>query len=689
MRPPDALSERPKTAADAPAAAAVPPVDPNDDHTPMTTRSVPLIWALLLLAPTPRASAETGEELTVLSYHEVAERTEALVPQYAVTPTSFVRQMDWLRNHGYRFVGVDDVLASRAGRTPLPPKAVLVTFDDGYQSVYDHAWPVLKMFRIPAVINVVGGWLEAKGTVNFDGKELPRGKLLSWQELREMRESGLVEIGSHSYDLHRGIVGNPQGNMEPAATTRRYVPEETRYEDEAAYRRRVRADLERNGELIRRHTGKPPRVIAWPYGRYTRTTRDLAEQLGMRVGLTLDDGANVRETPLWGLRRILVAGGLALWDLEREIAIRNENLSDNDRPQKIMHVDLDYVYDADPAQQERNLGHLLDRIAAMGVNTVYLQAFSDADGNGSASAVYFRSRRVPMRADLFNRAAWQIRTRTPVKRLYAWMPVLAWELPDGDPAARDRVVTVAGDRTDRVNMGYIRLSPFSPRARQAIREIYEDLARSAPFDGLLFHDDLTLSDYEDASSFALSTYRGWGLPGSVQEIRGSDDLLGRWTIFKINALDDLAMELADVVREQQPALQVARNLYARVALNPKAEVWYSQSLDNSIARYDFTAIMAMPYMEKAPDPAAFFHDLVSAVDYRGAMNKVVFELQSVDWRNENRPVASRELADTIGSLYGMGVLHVGYYPDALFSDHPDPAVMKRVFDTKPNAPELH
>ena len=73
------------------------------------------------------------------------------------------------------------------------------------------------------------------------------------------------------------------------------------------------------------------------------------------------------------------------------------------------------------------------------------------------------------------------------------------------------------------------------------------------------------------------------------------------------------MELADLVREQQPALKVARNLYARVALNPKAEVWYSQSLENSIARYDFTAIMAMPYMEKAADPAAFFHDLVNAV----------------------------------------------------------------------------
>src|SRR6266496_3324374 len=165
-------------------------------------------------------------------------------------------------------------------------------------------------------------------------------------------------------------------------------------------------------------------------------------------------------------------------------------------------------------------------------------------------------------------------------------------------------------------------------------------------------------------------------------------LLGRWTILKINALDDLAMELADVVRAQQPALKVARNLYARVALNPKAEVWYSQSLDNSIARYDFTAVMAMPYMERAADTASFFHDLVHAVDYRGAMKKVVFELQAVDWRNDHRLVPSEELADTIRSLYGMGALHVGYYPDALFDNHPVPGVIKAALDKKPNAPEL-
>jgi biofilm PGA synthesis lipoprotein PgaB len=354
-----------------------------------------------------------------------------------------------------------------------------------------------------------------------------------------------------------------------------------------------------------------------------------------------------------------------------------------------MHVDLDYIYDADPAQQERNLGHLLDRIVSLGVNAVYLQAFSDPDGDGSADAVYFPNRHMPMRADLFNRVAWQINTRARVKRVYAWMPMLAWKLPAGVAGAQDQVVTAAGNSGDHVNMGYHRLSPFAPRARQTIREIYEDLSRSSAFAGLLFHDDATLSDFEDGSSFALKAYQDWGLPGTIADIRRSDDLIGRWTILKINALDEFAKELAEVVRAEEPALKTARNMYARVVLSPKAEVWYSQALENSLANYDFTAIMAMPLMENVPDAAAFYRSLVDRIKATpGAMKRVVFELQTVDWRNDSKPIPSEEITATITTLYGLGVEHVAYYPDMLFANHPDWSAIRKALSIKPDVPQI-
>jgi biofilm PGA synthesis lipoprotein PgaB len=655
---------------------------------------VPPRLALLLLALLPcgwqSALAATAEKFTILSYHEVADARDALDRSYAVAPTMFVRQLDWLRNHGYHFVSVDDVLADEAGRRPLPDKAVLLTFDDGYKSMYEHAWPILKAWKIPSLVAVVGSWEDDSTQVDFDGKIIPRDKLMSWKELRQLADSGLVEIGSHSFDLHRGIAGNPQGNMQPAGITRRWLGAGPGYESESAYRKRVEADLARSSADIKAHIGRAPRVIAWPYGRYNRELHEAAERHGMRIGLTLDDGPNQADTPLWRLRRVLVDGSMGIADLNREIQVRNQDITDNDRPQKAMQVDLDYIYDADPAQQEKNLGHLLDRIQFLNVNTVYLQAFADPDGDGAANALYFPSRHMPMRADLFDRVAWQIRTRTQVRRLYAWMPLLAWDLPAGEAAAADRVVAMPGTDGKHAGMAYRRLSPFSPRVRATVRDIYQDLARHSVFDGLLFHDDATLTDYEDASDFALAAYHGWGLPGSVQQIRASDDLLGRWTILKINAIDDFALQLAGVVRDELPALRTARNLYAQVALSPKAEVWYAQALDNSLRSYDFTAIMAMPYMEQAPDADAFYRRLVDQVNARpGAMGRVVFELQTVDWNQGNRRLPSTEIVATVKHLYELGVRNVAYYPDMLFDYHPDPAAMRAVFATMPDILPLH
>jgi biofilm PGA synthesis lipoprotein PgaB len=238
-------------------------------------------------------------------------------------------------------------------------------------------------------------------------------------------------------------------------------------------------------------------------------------------------------------------------------------------------------------------------------------------------------------------------------------------------------------------MGYHRLSPFSALGRQTILEIYEDLAHHSSIEGVIFHDDITLSDLEDSSEMALATYRDWGLPGSVREIAANDELLGRWTVLKINALDDLASQAAAVMRRDIPALFTARNLYAQVALNPRAEVWYAQALENSLRHYDFTAIMAMPYMEGAADPVRFQLDLLESLRrFPGALRKTIFELQSVDWKRAQAPIPSLEMARTIEMLYANGVIHVGYYPDMLFQSHPDPAVMRQALSGRSSDPLL-
>lgn len=622
--------------------------------------------------------------LTVIGYHEITDHKDALIPSYAVTTQQFSEHIDWLQKNGYHFINVDQLLKAHQGKYTLPTKPVLLTVDDGYQSFYQNAYPIIRAKKIPVVLAVVGSWLEPKADqkVDFGGDEITRNKILSWNELKEMQNSGFVEIASHSYHLHRGVTANPQANSEPAAITRIYDLKTKTYESDASYRTRVYQDLKKNNDLLKAHGLRSPRVMVWPYGRYNMQLVQISKQLGMPITITLDDGADHAKQSIQNMGRILIQGNMSTSALAQEIKNRELNLNDNNRPQKIMHVDLDYIYDPDPQQQERNLGNLLDRINGMGVKTVYLQAFSDPDANGSADMVYFPNRHIPMRADLFNRVAWQIQTRTPVQRLYAWMPLLAWELPKSDPVSKELVLTQQAKADEHLSMGYIRLSPYSPKARQAIKEIYQDLAKSTPFDGLLFHDDVTLSDYEDASPQALAAYAKQGLPTDLAQIRGNDDKLQKWTAYKTRTLDDFAMELAGEVRQYQPYLMTARNLYAQVALNPYAENWYAQSLEESLKRYDFTAIMAMPYMEQVDNPEKFYTDIMDRVkQYPNGIKKTVMELQAINWRNDQK-IPSEEMAATIKSLYQQGAMHIAYYPDDPIKQHPDVETMRKAFALK-------
>ena len=75
-------------------------------------------------------------------------------------------------------------------------------------------------------------------------------------------------------------------------------------------------------------------------------------------------------------------------------------------------------------------------------------------------------------------------------------------------------------------------------------------------------------------------------------------------------------------------------------------------------------------------------------EHPGAMSKVVFELQTVDWRKDGKLIPSEELAGTIKSLYDMGVEHVGYYPDQLFDNHPNPTLIRNTLALKPEVPDL-
>ncbi len=660
-------------------------------------RPLIIIAALLALA-TPASHVRAAEPATqsfiALAYHNV-EDSDPDQSFVGVTTEKLIQQLSWLQGNGYRAVSVDELLAARAGRKPLPDKAVLLTFDDGYESFYTRVFPILKAFRFPAVLALVGAWMEGsqdstasrfadagaappgKLSVQFGDLKVKRDVFLTWDQVRDIAGSGLVEIASHSYGGHRGTVANPQGNSEPAVTTRRFDPASGGYESDAREREDLEADSRKMAQKIESEIGRRPRVMVWPYGEHNELAISIAAASGMPITLTLVDGAATLDK-LSAVPRHLINPDPSLGEFVTELRTFTER-----SPIRVVQVDLDYVYDADPAQQERNLDLLVQRIHDMQISTVFLQAFADPDGRGLAREVYFPNRVLPMRADLFNRAAWQLRTRARVQ-VFAWMPVLAFDF--GDAVAPVLAWNAHSGVAEPDPKAYRRVSPFDAEARRKVLMLYEDLARYAPFEGLLFHDDALLSDFEDASPPALAAYAAAGLPPSIAALRADPETMRRWTRFKTDALLEFTGELTARARLYRAPLLTARSLYAVPVLDRRSEEWFAQDLDRFLDTYDYAVIMAMPQMENvAPrDADAWLRRVVASVATRpGGLKHTIFELQAVDWRQRGAGKAAEIPAETLGRqmrlLLRLGALNFGYYPDDFVAGRPDQARLHRDF----------
>ena len=625
------------------------------------------------LAPQERPQLEMNKpwpqnHFLVLAYHDVED--DAADQRYlAVRSSALNDQISWLLHNGYQAISVQDILNAHDGITTLPPKAFLLSFDDGYSSFYTRVWPLLKAWNVPALWAPVGSWVDtpAQQNIDFGGLKTPRERFADWAMVQELSRSPLVEIGAHTWASHYGILANPQGSREPAIANRGYDKLSGRYESDAQFSRRISLDVRTVTEKIKQVTGKAPRAWVWPYGAANGTSLAIAKNQGYRLAFTLNDGlADVRN--LDNIPRVLISGNPSIKAFANTITQVQERA-----PVRVIHVDLDYVYDPDPRQQAKNIDKLIQRVFDMKISHVFLQAFSDPQGDGTIKALYFPNRWLPLRADLFNFVSWQLQTRAGVK-VYAWMPVLSFDL---DPALpRVQRWDPQTGRLQPAVSPYRRLSPWDPQVQKQIVDIYEDLARYATFDGILFHDDAVLTDFEDAGPAAMAAWHDAGFTGDISEIRGNAQLFHRWSRFKSQALIDLTRTLAGAVKSiRGPQIKTARNIFAQPILEAESETWFAQNLDDFLATYDWTVPMAMPLMESIPasESDAWLSKLVAEVARRpAALNKTIFELQARDWNlKQQNGVPDRQLREWMRLLQLNGVNNYGYYPDDFINNQPD------------------
>jgi len=207
---------------------------------------------------------------------------------------SFESQMRYLHENGYRTVSPDELAAWQRGEKDLPQRPVVITFDDGDRSVYELAWPILQKYGLTATFFVV---------TNRVGEEWEGVSCLSWGELREMYESGVFAIESHTHDLHYRVeTGRTHTPVFIAASRGDY-----KFERYDSWESAILDDLGTSRQLIRRHIGTEPRSIAWPFGGNNVDVDNVAVQAGFTYTMKMQGGTNkmfAPDTPESGQRVI-------------------------------------------------------------------------------------------------------------------------------------------------------------------------------------------------------------------------------------------------------------------------------------------------------------------------------------------------------------------------------------------------
>ena len=257
--------------------------------------SVLLALTLLLSLAACQSSGNSenpyrGRKLPVLMYHHVVEDGQEC-NDMTVTVSRLREDLQWLRDSGYTTVLPRELAVG----DPPPEKPVLITFDAGYRRNYNLTYPIFQEFEAKMVISVMV-YMQDNAASDF----------ITWAMCREMIDSGLIEIGSHTYLLHnldeRGVSFDPEG-----VNGVQRKPDETA----EAFHTRVPDDIQRSYDLIAEKLEVSPTFFAYPFGLTEPDADELIRELFPVTAVTLPKTANL-------------TGGL--YDLPRHTVTMNKSL---------------------------------------------------------------------------------------------------------------------------------------------------------------------------------------------------------------------------------------------------------------------------------------------------------------------------------------------------------------------------
>ncbi len=255
--------------------------------------------------------------IPVLMYHHVNPEGNFI----NVMPHLFEAQIKYLKEGGYTALNTTDLLEIFNGTRIPPEKPVVITFDDGWLDNWLFAYPILKKYGMKAVIFVVTSLIHEKGRrIRSDEGHvigLPLHEecqqlvdsgsvqevMLSWEEIGEMENEGLIDIQSHTH------------------THRRW---DNLYPDHKERMTALNGELKISKEAIENKLKKQCHALCWPWGEYNKEYADAALSSGYKLLFTTEKGTNTYATEPWRIKRVVV-GNIGIFSFRKKLIIYSKD----------------------------------------------------------------------------------------------------------------------------------------------------------------------------------------------------------------------------------------------------------------------------------------------------------------------------------------------------------------------------
>lgn len=263
-----------------------------DDFGTYVTADTPSSYFSEVLQATALPDETVSRDVPVLMWHNLAEESSG---DMTISVDTFRAQIEALHEAGFKTVSLQQLYDYVHFGTELPEKPIVLTFDDGYFSNYEYAYPILREYGMQATIFAIGVSVGKDTYKDTDHAMTPH---FGADEAREMVDSGLISVQSHTFDMHQWPPFE-DGNAQVRETLLPFDGEA-----DADYEAAVEADFAESRELLESITGQPVNALAFPEGAYVTLTQDALRSAGAELTFTTVRAVN---TVVKGLPQSLCA----------------------------------------------------------------------------------------------------------------------------------------------------------------------------------------------------------------------------------------------------------------------------------------------------------------------------------------------------------------------------------------------